>query len=84
MRRDQKELLSQVQALDFVALELNLYLDTHPDDQRALVDYQNTVGELQKLRQIYTQSYGPLTPVDQSKQSCWHWSEEPWPWEIEY
>jgi spore coat protein JB len=84
MRREQLDMLKQVQALEFVALELNLYLDTHPDDQRALVDYNNTIGELQKLRQDYTHCYGPLIPTDQSQQGCWRWIEEPWPWEIEY
>ena len=32
MKTTQNSLLRRLQALEFTALELNLYLDTHPDD----------------------------------------------------
>ncbi|MGD8400957.1 MAG: spore coat protein CotJB [Bacillota bacterium] len=84
MHREQQGLLNRIQALEFTAVDFNLYLDTHPNDQRALCEYQNTVGELEKLRREYVQMAGPLTPMDLSEQSCWRWIEEPWPWQIEY
>ena len=34
MRR--QEMIDQIKSLDFAIIELGLYLDTHPDDQRAL------------------------------------------------
>ena len=34
--RDRLELLKEIMAVDFSLVELNLYLDTHPLDQRAL------------------------------------------------
>ncbi|MDI9568500.1 MAG: spore coat protein CotJB, partial [Bacillota bacterium] len=46
MRRDRRELLLKIMALDFTALELNLYLDTHPRDARALEDYNRVTQEL--------------------------------------
>jgi spore coat protein JB len=84
MRYEQLEMLNQLQALEFVAVDFNLYLDTHPDDQRALCEYHNTIEELQRLRMAYVKCSGPLIPMDQPKQGCWKWIEEPWPWQIEY
>jgi spore coat protein JB len=84
MRCEQVEMLNQIQALEFVAVDFNLYLDTHPDDGRALSDYTNTIEELQRLRMAYNRYGGSLTPMDQPKQGCWKWIEEPWPWQIEY
>jgi spore coat protein JB len=84
VRGDRLELLKQLQAMEFTALDLNLYLDTHPGDQRALLEYTNTVRDLESIRQAYIQWSGPLGPSDNSDPSCWRWVEEPWPWEIEY
>lgn len=84
MQREQLELLKAIQAVDFTAIDLNLYLDTHPHDQRALTDYTNTVRESERLKEMYVKNYGPLTPMDAVNQPCWRWIEEPWPWEIEY
>ena len=42
------ELLEELQALDFVLVELNLYLDTHPGDYQSIEQYnkftQNVCG----------------------------------------
>lgn len=82
--QDQVELLKRIQALEFTAVDFNLYLDTHPDDLRALNDYRMTLQELQPLREMYTQKYGPLLPTDNLCSSRWQWVDEPWPWEIDY
>jgi spore coat protein JB len=84
MQRDQLEMLKQIQALQFTAVDFHLYLDTHPTDQRALADYANTVREMEQLKAVYTRNYGPLLPTDNLCEPCWRWIEEPWPWEIEY
>lgn len=84
MHRDQLELLKSIQALEFTAVDFNLYLDTHPNDQRALFDYANTIRELKRLMDTYSQKYGPLLPIDNLSGPCWRWIEEPWPWEIDY
>ena len=33
------ELLTRISEIQFVCVELNLYIDTHPDDADALSDY---------------------------------------------
>jgi len=84
MRQEQLDLLKTLQALEFTAVDFNLYLDTHPTDQRALMDYANTVRELERVKESYTASFGPLLPTDNLNEARWRWIEEPWPWEIEY
>lgn len=84
MHRDQLEMLKEIQALDFTAFDFNLYLDTHPNDQRALADYSRAIHESECVKKIYIANYGPLMAEDNVNQACWRWIEEPWPWEIEY
>jgi len=84
MHREQLELLKRIQALEFTATEFNLYLDTHPGDQRAFIDFSNTVRELEQQKELYRRNYGPLIVDDTARQPCWNWIDDPWPWEIEY
>ena len=36
---NEKQLLTQIQAVSLIAIDLNLFLDTHPNDTKALKDY---------------------------------------------
>ena len=59
--------------------ELALYLDTHPDDQKALCLHRKYCKQAKELKDKYQKIYGPLTinyPCNK-----WRWLEEPWPWE---
>ena len=61
---------------------LNLYLDTHPNDCRAMNEYNCYVRQLQSLKREYEMQYGPLMNFGHSLSPCpWRWIEEPWPWE---
>ena len=84
MNREQLEMLQALQANEFTAHELALYLDTHPNDQRALADFHIFNGEAQQQRRTYSAYYGPLMMEDSTDNTCWRWAEEPWPWEIDY
>jgi spore coat protein JB len=84
MSNGELKMLNDIQALDFTAFDFNLYLDTHPNDPRALAEYSKTVRESRHVKSIYNSSYGPLTAEDNIDQRCWRWIEEPWPWEIDY
>lgn len=39
------EMLEQLQALDFVLVELNLFLDTHPDDLKSIEQFNKLTQE---------------------------------------
>lgn len=82
-RKHQFEFLKQLQEVDFVLVELNLYLDTHPGDINALKQYNWYAQERAKIAAAYEQQYGPLTHFGHSlNQYPNGWDEGPWPWEI--
>lgn len=81
----QKEMLKRIMAEQFTAVELNLYLDTHPHDKKALHFYNETVERLDCLKENYTDEFGPLTNFGFCPSRYpWQWIEEPWPWEINF
>ena len=77
MRR--QEMIDQIKCLDFAIIELGLYLDTHPEDQRALCMHREYCKQVKDLKDKYQKMYGPLTIFYPC--SKWRWLEEPWPWE---
>ncbi len=78
-----KELLKKVQEADFFALELQLYLNTHPDCAKTLALYEKAVKKAKELRKEYETTYGPLTATSTPAKLPWQWSRNPWTWEIE-
>lgn len=77
------QMLKQLQEVDFVLTELNLYLDTHPDDLSAIDQYNWYAKERDKLRRRYEKQFGPLMHFGHSfNQYPDGWNEGPWPWEI--
>ena len=78
-RCEQEEMLMQIKELNFAVIELGLYLDTHPEDQRALCLHRKYVKELKDLKDKYQKVYGPLSIYHPCNK--WRWLEEPWPWE---
>ena len=77
MRR--QEMIDQIKSLDFAIIELGLYLDTHPDDQRALCMHREYCKQTKDLKDKYQKMYGPLTIFYPGNK--WRWLEQPWPWE---
>lgn len=77
------DLLSKIQELEFVAVDLNLYLDNHPQNKNAIADYNTVTRELTNLKKLYETQNGPLSNFGCSEsQYPWQWVNEPWPWEI--
>lgn len=74
-----REMMQEIRCLEFAINELALYLDTHPDDQKALCLHRKYAKEAKELKDKYQKVFGPLTinfPCNK-----WRWLEEPWPWE---
>ena len=74
-----REMMDKIRSLNFAIIELGLYLDTHPDDEKALCLHREYTKELKELMDQYQKIYGPLTIYFPCKK--WRWLEEPWPWE---
>lgn len=78
-RKEQEELLSEIRCHEFSITELALYLDTHPDDKKALCLHRKYCNELENMRDMYQKVYGSLMITYPCNK--WRWLEEPWPWE---
>lgn len=75
--------LEQLQTLDFVLVELTLYLDTHPTDSAALQQFNQTAQQRQQLAGIFEQQFGPLLQFGLSfSRDPWQWVQTPWPWQV--
>ena len=73
------EMLMKIRELNFAIIELDLYLDTHPEDRRAIYMHREYTRQLKELKDNYQKVYGPLTIYFPCNK--WRWLEEPWPWE---
>ena len=81
--REREQLLRDIGMAGFVVTELVLYLDTHPDDRRAM-EYFNHYNRIKmQMEREFSQKYFPLTTglADCSKE--WRWGMAPLPWEGE-
>ena len=74
--------LTQLQALEFVVLELGLYLDTHTDDAEAYTLFKQYAAMERSARAAYESKYGPLMQ-SASDFGDYRWLDEPWPWNYE-
>lgn len=71
-----REMIEQIRCYDFSINELALYLDTHPDDEKALCLHRKYCKQAKDLKDKYQKVYGPLTinyPCNK-----WRWLEMPW------
>ncbi len=75
---NRRDLLMKIRELNFAIIELGLYLDTHPEDQRAICLHREYTRQLKELKDKYQKVYGPLTIYFPCNK--WRWLEEPWPW----
>ncbi len=78
---DRMTLLKKIQAYAFAAYDWNLYLDTHPDDQDAIMMFRKMVDKAEALKAEFQSKYGPLTASASKNTERWDWLDSPWPWE---
>lgn len=78
-------LMEQLQAVDFVLVDLTLYLDTHPNDVEAIKQFNEYAQKSMELKQKIEQSYGPLMQYGKGYSYSnypWNWKDAPWPWQL--
>jgi spore coat protein JB len=80
MDMDRDVLLKQVTVLGFMALDLHLYLNTHPHDKEALTMYNDVIANERKARLHYEEVCGPLSFGNEAAHE-WSWPRCPWPWQ---
>ena len=79
---ERERALYQIQQMAFAAHDINLYLDTHPNDSNAINLYNEYNKQEKMLNDAYERQYGPIDLSDNEGLSMtpWSWIDEPWPW----
>ena len=77
---NRQQLLQKLTAQQFAAFDMQLYLDTHPWDEKALRMFNAYHTAVDEYRQEYELRYGPLS-ADTVTDGSWDWIADPWPWE---
>lgn len=80
---NQCQLLTYLNEVSFVVSDMLLYLDTHPEDQKALEFCREHISLRSQALKEYASRFGPLTidTADDNASASWSWVETPWPWE---
>lgn len=74
-----KELMRAIMEADFVAQDLKLYLDTHPDDSRALELYREAVRQYKACKATFEDSFYPLNATAAGRDGTWDWLDGTFP-----
>lgn len=79
---EKEALLYQLMQYQFVLIDLDLYLDTHPNDQEAINLYHKYLTIKKQMCDKYESMYGAIT-LDSNYlgTNSWTWKNSPWPWE---
>ena len=76
-----QHLMQQIAECEFMLIDINLFLDIHPDDTRALDDYNCYAEQLAALKDLYVKNYGPIHNFGNSvSKGSWRWVKADWPW----
>lgn len=79
--QNRNALMCKIMEYDFALNEIVLFLDTHPENTRALTLYHRYAEKSRELKALYNENFGPLTSTDNLSQDGWEWIHSPWPWE---
>jgi len=74
-----RKMLKEIKCLNFAIIDISQYLDTHPDDRKAICLHKEYCNQLKEIKDKYQRIYGPLSIYYPCNK--WRWLEEPWPWE---
>lgn len=79
---EQAQMLTNIDALTFATIDLNLYLDVNPNDQNAINLFNQYRSQKEQITKNYENKFGPLAlGSDALSTYPWAWDNQPWPWE---
>ena len=67
------ELLKAIAEASFFAQDLKLYLDTHPDDTRAIEMFREAIKQYHACKAAFEDSFYPLPATAAGKDGEWDW-----------
>ncbi len=71
-------LMKKLAAAEFYAIDLKLYLNTHPDDEEALRIYREAVKQAQACKCAFEANCYPLCAESAGKNGEWDWLLGQW------
>jgi len=75
------KMLKDIGIVDFVLVELTLYLDTHPYDCKAM-EYFNHYNRMKlQMEKEFAMKFFPLNTSLAESNKTWNWGTAPLPWE---
>lgn len=74
-------MMNKIREYDFAIVETVLFLNTHPNNMKALKYYTKLRSEREALVAEYEKNVGPLTMYGNMNGNKWDWVSGPWPWE---
>lgn len=81
---ERQRMLLEVQKYNFAMWDLNLYLNTHPNDRNVMMLFEQNKVAYKRAKENYEMKFGPLCFENTSTNSgYWEWNKSPWPWEGE-
>lgn len=83
LSQEGKRMLNDISIVDFVLVDLTLYLDTHPFDQEAMEYFNHYARIMNKMSRDFSMRYFPLTMELAESNKEWRWGAAPLPWEGE-
>lgn len=81
MNKNCDQLLRDVQAKSFLAHDILLYLDTHPEDREAFAAYQDALNDRYAAVRAYEQQARSLQPDAMRRQGGYDWLDGKFPWQ---
>ena len=75
-------LLKKLSTYQFAVLDLQLFLDSHPNDSATIEKMNVYKLKAEKIKQEYEEEFGPLQK-SVTQGNNWSWITGPWPWESE-
>lgn len=82
MEMNQCMLAESIMQTRFACVDLQIYLDTHPDDAMAKSDFISYARKLSAMLERYEAQYGPLLNFGASATDAGSWVYSKWPWDL--
>lgn len=81
--REQQRMLNDIGIVDFILVELMLFLDTHPTSREAMEYFNHYARIKNKMMKEFSMRFYPLSKEYAESTTDWRWGDAPLPWEGE-
>ena len=74
-----RQLLQAVNEASFYMQDLQLYLDTHPNDMTAIGMFKEAAKQYKACKEAFECACYPLNAESSREEECWDWLRGAWP-----